>query len=354
MRSKLDGKEDLEILNWLTDIDYGPQQSDYLKKRQAGTGQWLLDSLEFKKWVETNRQTLFCPGIPGAGKTILTSIVIDDLDTRFSGDLTIGITYIYCDFRRKDEQTAEGLLASLVKQLAETQFSLPESVKSLYDWHKPKRTRPSFDELSRTLQSVTAMYSRVFIIIDALDECQGTDDCRTKLLTQVFNLQSKYRANLFATSRFIPEIKEKFVGSMSKEIRATGDDVRRYLDNHMPQLPEFVRCSQERQKTLQEELQEEIKTKIVKAVDGMYVAFYDLKRNVLIRLGFCSHSFILIPWLERDPLRLFEQLLQNCLSVLKRTTLRTRTQWTVSKDRFPARKSLLRRFCHGSPAQKGH
>jgi hypothetical protein len=36
MRSKLDRKEDLEILNRLTDIDYGPQQSDYLKRRLTG------------------------------------------------------------------------------------------------------------------------------------------------------------------------------------------------------------------------------------------------------------------------------------------------------------------------------
>ena len=38
VRVKLDGKEELEILNWLTLIDYGPQYSDFLKRRQPGTG----------------------------------------------------------------------------------------------------------------------------------------------------------------------------------------------------------------------------------------------------------------------------------------------------------------------------
>jgi len=28
----LDKNEDLEILNWLTPIDYGPQQSDFLRR----------------------------------------------------------------------------------------------------------------------------------------------------------------------------------------------------------------------------------------------------------------------------------------------------------------------------------
>jgi hypothetical protein len=75
------------ILDWLTPIDYASQQNDYLTRRQPGTGQWLLDSAEYQIWVPTSQQTLFCPGIPGAGKTILTSIVIDHLSTRFQNDV---------------------------------------------------------------------------------------------------------------------------------------------------------------------------------------------------------------------------------------------------------------------------
>jgi hypothetical protein len=67
------------IFDWLTPIDYSPQQNDFINRRQAGTGQWLLDSAEFLGWTETSKQTLFCPGLPGAGKTILTSIVIEEL-----------------------------------------------------------------------------------------------------------------------------------------------------------------------------------------------------------------------------------------------------------------------------------
>jgi hypothetical protein len=38
------------VLEWLTPINYGPQHSDFLTRRQPGTGQWLLDSDEFKNW----------------------------------------------------------------------------------------------------------------------------------------------------------------------------------------------------------------------------------------------------------------------------------------------------------------
>jgi hypothetical protein len=136
---------------------------------------------------------------------------------------------------------------------------------ALYEKHKIKRTRPSFDEISKTLQSVTAMFSRVFIIIDALDECQMTDGCRTRLLTEIFLAQAKSSANVFATSRFLPEVTERFEESISLEIRASEEDVRRYLDGCMYRLPAFVNRSPG--------LQEEIKTGIVSLVKGMWVPY---------------------------------------------------------------------------------
>ena len=261
----LRGQHDQEhetILKWLTPIDYAPQQSDYLKRRQPGTGQWLLDSAEYQAWLKTDKQTLFCPGIPGAGKTILTSIVIADLFNRFRNDTTVGIVYVYCNFRQKDDQKVDDLLLSLLKQLAESQYSLPGSVKDLYDQHKRKRTRPSLDEILRVLRSAATMCSRAFIIVDALDECQVSDGCRARFLSELFSLQT-HGVNIFATSRDIPDILDRFKTSVSLEIRATTDDVARYIEGHIGQLRSFVRENQQ--------LQEEIKTGISEAVDGMYV-----------------------------------------------------------------------------------
>jgi Cdc6-like AAA superfamily ATPase len=247
------------ILDWLTPIDYTTQQSDFISRRQEGTGQWLLDSEEFQKWLNSNKQTLFCPGIPGAGKTILTSIVVQELITHFRNDKSIGIAYLYCNFRRKGEQKTQDLLESLLKQLSKEQSSLLDSVKSLYDKHKEKQTRPSLDEISRTLQLVANIFSRVIIIVDALDECQVSDGCRKTFLNEIFSLQTKTRANLFTTSRFIPEITERFRGSITLEIRAHDEDLRQYLDG---------RILQSGQKLLETHC-EKIKTEIAKAVDGM-------------------------------------------------------------------------------------
>ena len=259
-----DDQERQTILDWLTPIDYSTQQSDFISRRQEGTGEWLLNSNEFQAWLNTSKKTFFCPGIPGAGKTILTSIVIDVLCTRFQNDASIGIAYLYCNFRRQQDQKPKGLLANLLKQLVQELPSTPENMTSLYERHKGKRTHPSFDEISKALHSVVASYSRTFIIIDALDECQVSEGGCKRLLSEMFNLQTKTGANLFATSRFIPEIIKEFEGSASLEIRACDEDVRRYLDGHMTQLPSFV--------TRSPNLQVEIQTEIMNAVDGMYVS----------------------------------------------------------------------------------
>ncbi|KAF4345639.1 hypothetical protein FBEOM_404 [Fusarium beomiforme] len=209
-RARLNKKEDAEILDWLTSLDYGLQQSDYFENRQQGTGQWFLESAEYRQWLDADGKTLFCPGIQGAGKTILSSIVINSLYTQFSDNRNIGIAYIYCNFRREQEQKINNLLASLVKQLSRGWHVLPESVKSLYGKHKKNGTHPLVEELSATLHNIIALYTKVFIIVDALDECQVLDDCRGKLLSEILRFQERSVVNFFATSRPVPDITKVF------------------------------------------------------------------------------------------------------------------------------------------------
>ncbi|KAF3271856.1 hypothetical protein TWF128_000384 [Orbilia oligospora] len=240
--------------------DVFPQQSDYLGRRQPGTGKWFLASDEYKAWLEY-KHVLFCPGIPGAGKTILTSIVVNDLITRFNGDLTVGIAYIYCNFKRGYEQQLDDLLASLLKQLAaQCQHSLPSSIKELHT--KLRRTRPSHEDIVKILRSIIkTYYSRVFIVIDALDEYPISNG-RMKFLSELFRLYDKYGANIFATSRLIPQITETFKSSTTLEIRAHDEDVRNYLNEQISQTGD----------DLLENYREHIKTGIANAARGIPTA----------------------------------------------------------------------------------
>jgi Cdc6-like AAA superfamily ATPase len=261
IKSRSDKENELEILNWLTAIDYGPQQSDIFRRHQPGTGQWVLNSDQYQTWITTKGKTLFCPGIPGAGKTIVASVVINHLIEKLREDPSSGLAYIYCDFRRRNEQTVENFASSLLKQLAEKQPTLPDAVRQLHKRHERSRTEPSQKELVESLRSVTQLFDHVFIVVDALDECQESNNCLPRFLSELFDLQKQLGVNIFATARPLGHIKSRFEKSISIEISAHSEDVRKYVNGRLGELPMIVQRNTE--------LQEAIMANISRAVDGM-------------------------------------------------------------------------------------
>jgi Cdc6-like AAA superfamily ATPase len=273
------------VADWLTLIDYSTQQSDSINRRQEGTGLWLLSSTEFQEWVNHSKKTLFCPGIPGAGKTIMSSIVVDHLNANFRNDAGVGIAYVYCSYQSQ-KQEPEDLLMSLLKQLTEGRPSVPENVKSLYEHHRDKQSRPSFNEIVKTLHSTIQLYSRVFIVIDALDEYHvSNNEGLNRLLSEVFSLQDQLEVNLFATSRSISEITSQFDGCICKEIRAQDSDILRYINGRIPKL---LRSHISKYP----QVQDTIRNDILKAVDGMYV-HTSVRAESLAKLT-CNSGFFLL------------------------------------------------------------
>jgi hypothetical protein len=256
-------QEQQAVLDWLTSVDYSTQQNDFIARRQEGTGEWLVESDEFQQWENNKRGILFCPGIPGSGKTMMVSIVVDHLFKKFRNDPSIGIAFLYCNFRQQKGQRPIDLFLNLLKQFSQRQPLLPECVRRLYNDHERNRTRPSFDEISDILYSVIANCPRAFIIIDALDECSGTDRVLSRFMEELFKLQAKTGCSVFATSRPILDIPKEFKrrGSSIVEIRARDEDVRRYLDGHINQISTYVREAPG--------IERKIKSTIIKAADGM-------------------------------------------------------------------------------------
>ncbi|KAF3142121.1 hypothetical protein TWF703_001344 [Orbilia oligospora] len=119
------------------------------------------------------------------------------------------------------------------------------------------------DDITKALQFATTKYSRVFIIIDALDECQTSDYCRGNFLSEVFRLYTHCGVNMFATSRHIQEIIAQFEleGDTTLEIRAHEEDIRSYLDDQI---------KQSRRPILLKNC-EVIKSEIARIVDGMFL-----------------------------------------------------------------------------------
>ncbi|KAK1448198.1 hypothetical protein CCUS01_11942 [Colletotrichum cuscutae] len=255
-------KHQQEILEWPTPSDYSSQQRDYFSTRHPETASWLLESKEFE-WVANRGQTLLCHGMPGAGKTIMTSVVIDHLIHRFREEPRVGIAYVYCNFKDTERQDCHDLLSSLAKQLAQSCSPFPQSLETLYDKNQKRKTSRSTQETIDLLQVLSSCYERVFIVIDALDECNR--NARQAFLPEILRLQQRSQVNIFATTREIPEILEskEFENSISVEIRAIEEDVLRYTADRMTRMQSFVRNSLD--------LQKEIRQIIAKRVDGMFL-----------------------------------------------------------------------------------
>ncbi|KAJ7800176.1 hypothetical protein B0H14DRAFT_1695342 [Mycena olivaceomarginata] len=70
-----DSVERKEIIEWLSPINFFLRHADISQARQHGTGGWLLADPHFQEWEAGSGRTLWCHGIPGAGKTVLASMV---------------------------------------------------------------------------------------------------------------------------------------------------------------------------------------------------------------------------------------------------------------------------------------
>ncbi|KAH8727407.1 ankyrin repeat domain-containing protein [Phaeosphaeriaceae sp. PMI808] len=262
IRTHGDNAEHRRLLEWISPTDYPTQQSDIMKRRQERTGQWFLDAPQVATWLSEHQATLFCPGIPGAGKTMVAAIAIDHLLESVKSS-SYGVAYVYCNYKAQEEQDTSRMLAAILKQLIQARPSLVEPVERLHKLHANRGTRPSFNEILSVLQDVLTHYSTIYIIVDALDECQDSDGTRRQFLAKLRDLQTGRDVRLMATSRFIPEIVDWFNEALKLEVQASKEDVKRFVAGQICRLP---RCIQ-RDPALQEIVQE----KIVEAVDGMFL-----------------------------------------------------------------------------------
>ncbi|CAG8003133.1 unnamed protein product [Penicillium salamii] len=259
-----DTQQHERCLEWLSSLDHDAKQVDFFSRVQEGTGKWLLASAEFKNWVSLNdladqneaHRTLFCPGIPGAGKTFLSSIVINHLQQLLRPN-DVALAFFFCNFREK--VTLNEMLGSLLKQLVRQQSSIPQCLVEPFS----KRAYLTTSNLMSCLESMFSTFSTVFLVIDALDECDLPDNQRRKFLSDFRALQHDFNLRLFATSRDDQGIPTLFEGCVSLRVQASSEDIKSFLAERVRALPASVQK--------RPELQEEIITEISRSIDGMFL-----------------------------------------------------------------------------------
>jgi hypothetical protein len=242
-------------------VDFAAEQHDIIMKRHEGTGQWFLDAPEFQNWMHGGDKTLFCPGIPGAGKTMMAAIAVDHVSALCD---KMGLAYIFCRYKAQADQNVSSLLASLLKQLVQNRPQTAAAT-TLIERHFKRRSRPSLNEMFEALQSVCADYPVVHIVVDALDECDDRRGDRSALVDKLYNLQAGANVRLLFTSRFIPEIEQKFRSKPWLKVHANNEDVHQFVAGQVQRLSNCIQRN--------DELKREAQDTIVKAVDGMYVLY---------------------------------------------------------------------------------
>lgn len=226
-------KEKREVLDWLSQFNYRERQADIAKKHLKGTGQWFVNAPRYLEWRSSSNKTLFCPGIPGAGKSVMMSLVIKHLSSELESNLSAS-AYLYYEYGRQTEQDVEHLLASLIQQLSEYQNSIHKSLQTLFDGYKKNEGRPTYEELTTVFSSISKSFDRVFIVIDALDECN--ENVRERLLRSIRKAQSGAEISLIVTSRRVPNVEDEFKEELHQAIEASEGDIETFLDCRIHEL----------------------------------------------------------------------------------------------------------------------
>ena len=253
-----------------------------MEQRHAGSGTWFLESEPFKLWKENRASFLWLYGIPGCGKTILSSSVIEDL--KYATKAATGaLLYFYFDFNDVQKQSLDSALRSLVAQLSSMSENAFAQLHQLRE--SCNHSQPSTETLTLTFENMVDTFDQVRIVFDALDEC----NTRRELLQWIEDLM-RSRAGyvqVIATSRKVPDIESALVQFVPADAiipmqqSLVDEDIAAYVSARIRNDKGLQRWRE------RPEMQRKIESKLMEKADGMYVEDPTcLKRESKARIGF--------------------------------------------------------------------
>ncbi|TVY14283.1 Vegetative incompatibility protein HET-E-1 [Lachnellula arida] len=164
-------EERLQMLNFLSKVEARKWQDSNIRLRQPGTGIWFTDGPEFKTWRSEVNTKLWINGIPGAGKTILVSSIIQELEKMV--DPQNALAFFYCDYKDTATHNPLAILGSLARQLIVQNEECFEYLTTFYQDHvtQDRQIRTSTpEELCDLIARISAHFQNTMIVVDGLDE----------------------------------------------------------------------------------------------------------------------------------------------------------------------------------------
>jgi hypothetical protein len=139
---------------------------------------WIFNDIAFTNWRDNNdTQVLWIQGEPGKGKTMMMIALTEELSRHLKSNPRSGIlSYFFCRSTHPELRTATYVLRGLIYLLIYQQKHLVQHLRERYDAAGLRL----FEERSGATYALLAILSRilddpsltrVYLMIDALDEC---------------------------------------------------------------------------------------------------------------------------------------------------------------------------------------
>ncbi|KAK6597398.1 hypothetical protein H4I95_09669 [Botrytis cinerea] len=203
MRSKEQERRDRQrrIISQMATVDCRNKHRRLQNIRHHGTGSWLASVADYKNWRTQNKSSIMsCYGIPGSGKSVLVSSLIDGFKMEFAAN--IAVSYYYCDYADKRTLSPSGLFSFISQNLFRDMNEIPEALIAILEADYPdETTSPSLDQIVALLIKAIDELSSVVMFIDGLDELPESDRKLTfSILRKILN-EVKSPVKLFVSSR---------------------------------------------------------------------------------------------------------------------------------------------------------
>lgn len=162
------------------------------------------------------------------------SILIEELTAIHPFDERIGIAFFYFNFQSEAiAQTPASFLSILIKQLCRRKSMIPEPIKALHKRCSRDDRKPKLSELQDQFQTIIGTFEQVFLVVDALGECDKK--IRQELLPYICGLfdQCPGKLKAIVTSRPETDIERAFTSANFEMIRIeatkVNDDIAAYV-----------------------------------------------------------------------------------------------------------------------------
>jgi NACHT domain len=258
-----------KIRQWLSPPDPSLNYYKALERRQNDTGLWFLNGDEYAGWKTDAGSAVWLNGIPGCGKTILSSTIIQDMFQYCDDGLGRMIAYFYFDFNDARKQAPALMLRSLVNQLSHKCVKIPASLAALFHSCDRGQQHPSQDALLVVLQAMILEFPQSYLVLDALDEC--TDRAALiDVLETILGWQLD-KLHLLVTSRKERDIEsslEEFLEERNiicLQSSLVDDDIKKYVHQRLSDDKRLRKWQKD------PKIAHEIESTLMKRAHGMYV-----------------------------------------------------------------------------------